>query len=291
MASDEEDAREGKARMLRGWRRVGVMALAAGAALATPLAVIGPAQAAAAPVITIAAATHTKPVTHEHFVVYRGGALASAQIHGTITGAAARDVAALYAQQFPYKKPPVRLGSIRLKAAKLAYSFPVTPTLATRYVVRLFADSAFKIQLATSAVANLYVVAGGFFTGGSATCGRPVCHQTFHVFAIVPNSALHVEMKKHFFPYFGLNLGSVRVPPPPGTLVVFAGHAHTTPPGQINAGEFVRTVTFAFTVGGHSYAWAWLECTKDSESIDGLGLPGSHGCGTSQVPRTVAYLG
>jgi len=266
------------------------MTLAASAAIAAQLAVIVPAQAAA-PVITIAATPKIKPVTHDHFVVYHGGALASAQIHGTITGAAAGDVAALYALQFPYKTPPVRLGSVRLKAAKAVYSFPVTPTLATRYVVRLFADSAFKIQRASSAAANLYVVAGGFFTGGSATCGRPVCHQTFHVFSIVPSSALRFEMRKHFYTYFGLNLGSVRVPPPPGKLVVFGGHAHTTPPGQINAGEYERTVTFAFTIGGHSYSWAWLECTKDSESVDGLGLPGSHGCGTSQVPRTVAYLG
>jgi hypothetical protein len=266
------------------------MTLAASAAIAAQLTVIGPAQAAA-PVISIAATPKIKPVTHDHFVVFHGGALASAQIHGTITGAAAGEVAALYALQFPYKTPPARLGSIRLKAAKTVYSFPVTPTLATRYVVRLFADSAFKTQLASSAAANLYVVAGGFFTGGSATCTRPVCHQTFHVFAIVPASALRVEMRKHFYTYFGLNLGSVRVPPPPSTLVVFGGHAHTSPPGQISADEFERTVTFAFTIGGHSYSWAWLECAKDSESIDGLGLPGSHGCGASQVPRTVAYLG
>ncbi len=32
-------------------------------------------------------------------------------------------------------------------------------------------------------------------------------------------------------------------------------------------------------------------CVKDTVSRDGLGLPGSHGCGARRVLRTVSYLG
>jgi hypothetical protein len=268
------------------------MTLAAGVAAATQLAAVGPAQAAGGPAITIAVTSRIKPVTNDVFVVYRSGALASARIHGTVTGAKAGEVAALYAQQFPYTVKPRLLTSFRLRAATRTYSIAVTPTLATRYEVRLFPNGMFNTPpLAISRVRDLYVVAGGFFTGGSATCSRPVCHQTFHVFTILPIPALSIEGHKHPYPYFGLNLGTVRVPPPPRTLVVFAGHAHVTPPTQVSPVEFERTITFSFTIGGHSFAWAWLECTKDSEGRDGLGLPGSHGCGASQVPRTIPYLG
>jgi hypothetical protein len=278
--------------MLRRLRRSAVVAIAAGAAIAAQLAATGQAQAVAAPAITIAVTSGIKPVTGDVFVVYRGGALAGAKIHGTITGAAAGEVAALYAQQFPYKTRPVRLGSLRLKAATTAYSFTVTPTLATHYAVRLFTNGVFTTQLASSQARNIYVVAGGGFTGGAQNCSRPVCHQTFHVYTIVPISAVSVEIGKHLYPYFGLNLGSVTPPPPPNKLLLNAGHPSVTGARRMmNPEEWERTVTFSFTIGGHSYYWLWLVCTQDSVSKDGLGLPGSHGCGASQVLRTVTYLG
>jgi len=263
------------------------VALVGGAAIATPLAAVVPAQAAA-PTITIAAASKIKPVTGDVYVVYLGGSYNNATIHGTITAAAAGEVATLYAQRFPYTKAPAPLRSVTLSGSGTrTYSFTVTPTLATRYKVKLFAKSTL---LATSPTKSVYVVANGSVTGG-APCGRPVCKETFHVYTVLPSSALGVEMRKHVYPYFGLNLSPVVEPPPPTWLYLNAGHASVSAARRINANVFENTITFTFTIGNDGYYWAWIACTKDTVSADGLGLPGYHGCGASKVLRTVAYLG
>src|ERR1700751_2134646 len=123
--------------MLRAWRRATVVALAAGAAITASRA--GPRAAKApAPAVSIAATAKLKPVTGDVFVIYRAGAYSTAKIHGTITGATAGDTATLPAQPSPSKKQAVPAGSITLKGATAAYSFTVTPALATHYAVRLF---------------------------------------------------------------------------------------------------------------------------------------------------------
>jgi hypothetical protein len=267
--------------LARGRRR----ALVGGAAIATQLAAVVPAQAAA-PTITIAAAS--KPLTGDVYVVYLGGSYGNATIHGTITGAAAGEVATLYAQRFPYTKAPEPVRSVTLSGAGTrTYSFAVTPTLATRYRVKLFAKTTL---LATSATKSVYVVTNGSVTG-TARCGRPVCKETLHVYTVLPSTALSVEMRKHVYPYFGLNLSTVTVPPPPTWLYLNAGHASVSAAHRINAGEYENTITFTFTIGNDGYYWSWLGCVKDTVSADGLGLPGYHGCGASKVLRTVAYLG
>jgi uncharacterized protein (UPF0261 family) len=126
--------------MIGAWRRAAVAALAGAAAIAAQLTGVVPAQVAA-PAITIFATSKLAPVTGDVMIVYLGGLYGSAKVHGKITGAAAGEVAVLYGQQFPYKKPPVRLGAVTLKSSTPVYSFTVAPYLATRYVVRLFAAS------------------------------------------------------------------------------------------------------------------------------------------------------
>lgn len=281
--------------MFRTWRRAAAVALAAGAAIAAQLTLIAPAQAAATTTptraITIFATSHFKPLGNDVFVIYGNGITSrTATIHGKITGAAAGQVAALYAQQFPYKTRPVRLGSKTLKAAAQTYSFTVTPVLATRYSVRLFPAGKSPVTLAISRTQNLYVAPGGFFNGGR-TCSVPVCHETFHVTTVVPASALRLEMSKHFYPYFGLTLGTTRAPPPPKWLYLNAGHPSRTRARELSATTFVFTISFSFTIGAHSYSWAWKGCAQDSLASDGVGLPGRHDCGVSRVARTAPYLG
>ena len=160
--------------MFRAWRRAAVVAVIGGAAIAAQLTAVVPAQAAA-PTVTIAAASKIKPVTGDVYVVYLGGSYGNATIHGTITGAAAGEVATLYAQPFPFTKAAAPVRSVTLSAAGTrTYSFTVTPTLATRYKVMLFAKTT---PLATSPIKFVYVVSGGSVTGG-ARCGRPVCKET-----------------------------------------------------------------------------------------------------------------
>jgi hypothetical protein len=227
-------------------------------------------------------------------VEYRGGKDASARIHGTITGATAGEVATLYAQSFPYAKVPAPVGSATLRAAgTTAYSFTVTPTLATRYQVKLFARKTAARPLATSPVKNVYVSFGGTMTT-SGPCGPPTCHVTSHVFLIVPSSALQVEMSKRFYSYFAVRFGPPHgpTPPLPEWLYLNAGHASFTAAQRISADEFEKTVTFSFAIGANSSeSVAWLVCTRDTLSEDGIGLPGHHGCGSSRIRRTVNYLG
>jgi hypothetical protein len=277
--------------MPNAWRRTAVAALAAGAAIAAQFMAIAPAQAAA-PAVTIGATAKLPPTTGDVYVFYRSGAYATAKIHGKITGAATGDVAALYAQQFPYKHPAVRLSAITLKTATATYSFTVTPTLATRYAVRLFASATARTPLASSPAQNVYVIAYGKVTGGSS-CTRPVCHETYHIYTIVPvASALSIEMGKHVYPYFGLNLSPTSEPPPPQWLYLNAGNAHVSAAHKISAVEFVNTLTLSFTIGNDGYYWNWGTCTRDTESKDGLGLPGYHDCGVNRIPGTkYVYLG
>ena len=276
-------------RLFRTWRRAAVVALVGVAAIATPLVVVAPAQAAA-PTITIAATSRFKPLTNDVYVVYHDGTYSNATIHGTISGAKAGEVAILFAQQFPFTKSPVRLGSRTLRAAASTYSFTVTPTLYTKYAVRVFANTTATQRLATSGVQNVYVTAGSPVTNAQP-CARPVRKETFHAYTVLPSSALSVEMGKHWYPTSASTSRRSSNPPPPTWLYLNAGHASVSAARRINAGEFENTFTFTFTIGNEGYHWAWIACTKDTVSRDGLGLPGYHGCGAGRVPRTVAYLG
>jgi eukaryotic-like serine/threonine-protein kinase len=278
--------------MFRSWRGVTLVATLLGsAAIAAQLAAVVPARAAT-PAVTVAARSSIPPVTGDVFVVYHGGTYGSARIHGTIAGAAAGEVVTLYAQRFPYTAGAKPVSSVTLSATgpTTAYSFTVAPTLATRYQVKLFASKTATTPLATSPRQNLYVVTNGRVTGLN-TCGRPVCHETLHIYTILPSSALRVQMGQPWYPYFGINLSATGTPSPPRWLYLHAGHASVSAARRISAGEFENTLTLSFTIGHDGYYWGWTACTKDVVSRDGLGLPGSHGCGAHRVFRTVAYLG
>ena len=278
--------------MFRAWRRAALGALTCGVAIAAQLAAITSADASE-PTISIAATSAFAPVTGYVFVQYRGGSGASARIHGTISGAAAGQVATLYAQSFPYAKAPAPLRSVTLRAGgAAAYSFKVTPILATRYTVRLFAGKTAARPLAISPVRNVYIGSGGKVTGTNVCAAEPVCHVTFHVFVIVPSSALRTEMSKPLYPYLGISYGTGSTSPPlPKWLYLDGGHASLTQARRVSAGEFESTLTFSFSERSGNYAWGWTVCQKDTLSRDGLGLPGHHGCGSSRVSRTVNYLG
>ena len=51
------------------------------------------------------------------------------------------------------------------------------------------------------------------------------------------------------------------------------------------------SVQFNFILGQGGYQWKLNYCTRDSESLDGLGLPGHHGCGDPTVSASAPYLG
>jgi len=286
-------SREQKAqdRMLKAWRRAAVAALAGCAAIAAQLMVIAPAQAAA-PTITINATSKFPVVTNDVFVFYHASnGAGTATIHGKITGATAGDVATLYAQRFPYTKPAAPLASKTLTASTQTYSFKVTPPLATHYMVRLFPNSTSHTQIASSNVQKVFVAANRNFST-NFSCPLPACHVFLHVTEFVPSSAIAAEMGKHVYPYFGLRLANTQNPPPfPTSVILNADRPAVSQLHRVNANEFTFRIAWTFTVGNHSASWIPFGCQRDSETKDGLGLPGSHGCGATSIPVSTPYVG
>jgi len=202
------------------------------------------------------------------------------------------EVAQLYAQPFPYQRAPAPAGSVILhpSGGAATYEFRVTPVLATRYTVMVFDSSTAAAPLATSASRTIYVTTGGSY-GTAQTCTRPVCHETLPVHVLVPASALSTEISKPWYVYFNINLSTGKVPPAPTALLLNSGDAHVTAPQRVSANEYERTITFTFDIGNDAYNWNWTSCNQDTESQDGMGLPGHHDCGNASVLVSESYLG
>ncbi len=275
--------------MMRAWRRAAWTAAAGALALGAPLAVAEQAQAAA-PTISVAASTKLPLVTHDALVLYKEGAYASAKIHGTISGAAAGEVARLYAQPFPYKKAAAAVATVTLNAGKASYSFTVSPSLATRYQVKLFKSKTGSAPVASSSQQNVYVTLANAPTG-LKNCGRPTCTEMITLKTNVPASALSTEMGKKVYAYSGLSLSKSGTPKPPATLALNGQMAKVGRTVRLSATQYRVTIKFTFTVGNDGYAWIFNECSKDAVATDGIGLPGTHSCGASKIPASTFYLG
>lgn len=275
--------------MMRACRRVAGMAVAGLLVLGASLAVAGQAEAAA-PTISVAASAKLPLITHDALVLYQEGAYANASIHGTISGAAAGEVARLYAQPFPYNKAATAVAAVTVNTSKAPYSFTVSPSLATRYWVKLFKSKTATAPVASSSLQNVYVTVANIPTG-LKTCGRPTCTETITTTTKVPASALSTEMAKQWYAYFGLNLSTSGTPKMPATLALNGGKASISKPVRLSATQYRFTIKFTFTVGNDGYAWFWDACSKDTVTKDGIGLPGTHSCGASAIPASTLYLG
>jgi serine/threonine protein kinase len=243
----------------------------------------------------IAARSALPPQSGDAWVMYQGGGAAQAQVYGEIRGAARGYVARLYAQPFPFTERPVAVASVVLHPkGKLApYTFPVTPALATRYYVSVFQAGNGRRSLASSPTATIYV-ATSMTRGASQPCTRPTCHETFTLDVHVPPPALGTEVSKRWYSYFGLNLSKSATPPAgPRALQLWAGGPAIGAPRRVSADEYAVTVTFTFPIGKKKdgYTWFWAACVQGSETADGVGLPGAHGCGAKTIPAVHSYLG
>jgi Protein kinase domain len=283
-------------------RRVAVAAIAVIAVLAVAGIVAGllasshghPSAAPPHPshAVPMAVTSRLQPVTGDVYVVYQDGKDASAQVHGQIAGTASGEVARLYAQQFPYSRAPVPVGSVILDPAggTASYAFTVTPTLATRYQVRLFRSSTAQAPLGSSVASTVYVTVTGI-SDAAKTCQRPVCHESLNLRVKVPASAMSTELAKRWYPYFAIRLAPGKSPPAPRVLRLGAASPGVTPSRRISATEFELTYSFSFRVGNHAYNWNQALCAQDTEARDGIGLPGSHTCGHKHVLASAPYLG
>jgi serine/threonine protein kinase len=279
------------------WRRRGPL-IAAGvavvAAVAIAVALILPGSAARpAATIAITSASNLHQVSGYTFVVYKSGQDASARIHGQVKGAVSGEVAQLFAQPFPYKAAPAQVGAVILHpAGKTAqYSFQVTPAVATRYRVKLFASSTATSPAATSPVSMVYVTYDGTTVSENSpkTCG-PLCHIKIVFTSTVPASTMSTEFSKKLYTYFAVNLQPKKAPPAPQTLFLGSGSPQVTM-SRISATEFSTTVIFTYRIGNDYSTWNWATCSQDSLAEDGIGIPGHHGCGDKRISASAYYLG
>ena len=242
----------------------------------------------------ITARSGLAPQSGDVWVMYGDGGAGQAQVYGEVKGARRGYVARLYAQPFPFTAKPAAVASVTLHPAhKLApYAFKVTPVLATRYYVSVFASRKSKRLLGSSSTAAVYVATTMTHTTARA-CSRPTCHETFTLKVRVPPSTLGTELAKRWYTYFGLTLSkSATLPKGPAVLQLGAGSPKISAPRRISADEYAVTVAFSFPIGKKgANTWFWAACAPDSETADGIGLPGAHGCGAKAIPAVHSYLG
>jgi hypothetical protein len=280
----------------RVWLLATIVAATCGvAAVGTVPALAQPAQA---PTVTISAQSAFHPITHDVFVVYKdthkGTHLRYDQvaISGSVSQSTAGQVAALFAQPFPYKaKPEMVAGqsvTLPTSTAPVSYKFKTTPTIATKYTVEVLPSSTTSSPVvATSPATPVYVVT--FQTARLSTCSRPVCHETLTVYTHLPNSAYKSESTKKSYFYFGLRLSKTGTPSYPRWL--YLKKASISKARRVSSTEFKSTIKWSFRVGNDGYAFAINFCSKNSESNDGINLPGSHSCGVKKIRSNISYLG
>jgi len=281
------------------WRGAAIAAAVGGLVAAGTSAAL--AQPAQAPLVTISAQSANPPVTHDVFVVYRNTYLPKGthlredqvRVSGSVSQSAAGQVAALFAQPFPYKAKPAEVAGQSLtlptSSTPVSYSFKAAPTIATKYTVKVLPSSTTSSPVVgTSPTTTVYVVTNQPTTA-PRNCSRPVCHQTLKVYTHLAKSAYNTESKKKWYFYFGLRLSATGEPSFPRWL--YLQKATISKVKRISSTEFERSITWSFRIGNDGYAFLFSFCSKDSESKDGMNLPGSHSCGAKKVRSNIAYLG
>jgi hypothetical protein len=250
------------------------------------------ANSAAAVTITIGTRSALPKVTGRTLVAYRGPAGSTvATVSGTVSGAHQGDKATLLYEPFG-ARAYVTGGSVTLAGGRNArYSFRVRPEIATNYRIQVTGTGLGTVP--DSAVRTVFVEALGAITGKRACSrpARPVCHIKLRLWVSVPVSAYRTEAAKHWYLYAGLRLARSHRPPAPRTLTL-SRSATATRPQRKHLYEFVITLRYQFRVGRHDgFTWRVNFCTRDSETTDGLGLPGHHGCGNKRISVRTPYLG
>jgi len=242
------------------------------------------------------AAASSESVTGDTVVYYNSGSNAQATISGTIKDAAAGQVVRLYARQFPYTGAPVLAGTATLSpsggAAK--YSFQVTPKLATRYQVELFGNATSTTLIGESAATTVYVLLGTPYVHVSCQTGQPVCSISAAETFYAPAALVAKEMAKHWYLYLGVNIQpGLALPPGPATIQLGGLGGTVGSPQRTGSESFTMAITYHYDRGTDASEATWWACAPDTEEQDGLGLPGSHGCGTltSVTVATTKYLG
>jgi len=261
----------------------------------------GPGSAAGSvPVnIPVTASSSSAPVTSDVYVQYHDGKDSSADLKGTVPNPTAAEVVRLYAQQFPFTSAPIPAGTVNLDGGA-DFSFSVTPTLATHYQVKLFSSATATAPQAVSAISTIYVVETVSWNVTHCSA-RPSCQGQYVGTVYVPPSTMSAELNSRWYVYIAavlappgsnINAAPASLPLANGSAPLPNGTGTISAPQQTGANSYSATINDSYNWGNHAYtALYWLACSKDTEAQDGLGLPGSHGCGAESVANGNEYLG
>jgi hypothetical protein len=215
-------------------------------------------------------------------VVYKSSSASVATISGAVTGAVSGDVATLWARPFGATAFTATTSTQTLGISPAIYSFTAQPSRATAYEVQVTTGTTVDV---TSTPVTVFVTEGGRFGASHQSCTRSTCTLSYRLFEYLPAAAYRIESRKHIYLYL-----AVGYPRLPGryTLDPTATARNLT---KINPGEFRVTLTFVITLHRGSANAVTFSCTKDTESLDGMGLPGRHGCGNRYISRSQIYVG
>jgi hypothetical protein len=253
----------------------------------------GAASPATRPSVSVKVTTPgLKPVTGYRWVYYKIAKFSHANVDATISGVHGGEVVKLRARRWPFKKAASVLATAVVPSglSKITFNNTVTPTLATRYTVAVYAGKKAKTPLTTSAAHTVYVVLRGH-NAQPKPCSGTECHLTFKLYVPTPPSALRREMGKRMYAYLGVTRSKTGTPTPPKVMRLNAGHAKVARARKVSAREFEVTVKYTFWIGTEHYYWAAHVCQKSTESKDGVNLPGSHGCGAKTIKTSTYFIG
>ncbi len=209
----------------------------------------------------------------------------TATVSGNVTGASSGDTATLLAKPFgaaSFKPAPVQPVTLT-GAPSQSLAFGVQPSVATTYEIQVTTGATVD---ATSAHQTVYVTETGGINHLKEKCHGLKCTITYRLYEILPSSGRITESKKHIYLYQMFFTGTT-----PAKSFTLATSATASKAVKINAGEFENVITFHVKFRNRTQHWLPASCTKDSENLDGLGLPGRHGCGAKRFSSKAVYLG
>jgi eukaryotic-like serine/threonine-protein kinase len=229
-------------------------------------------------------------VDYDTSVVSVSAAYANAKFSGEIKDATTGEIVRLYAQQFPYTSAPAPIESVTLNpvGGTATYSFTVTPTLATRYQIRLLRSATATTPLATSVIRTVYV-AGFELYGTYAPCPsqQAVCHLTIKTIYYRPPAVLLAEMSAQKYLYLGFSPASDDNPPT--SMQVETNGVVFSKPQRIADNAYDITVSFSYNTSDGALRSMGI-CPRAAEAQDGFGLPGPPLCGADRISDSEEYV-
>jgi hypothetical protein len=148
------------------------------------------------------------------------------------------------------------------------------------------------VVVAVSAAKTVYVISDEAISGRLACAkpARPVCHVTVTYSFRVPIAAFKAESAKHLFLYSRVLLSKAGEPPTPKAVFLNTS-ATRSKVRKLTVRKFAFTAHYTIRVGSESFHYLIAGCIQDTESRDGIGLPGRHGCGAKSFSASTPYVG